>query len=92
MLPIGALHFRGGAAAVAYFVQFYFQAAHFFPNGLAWGSVQPEGKMEPGKIPAERPLQTSRNLSEKQEFHVLNEIIFIKVWGKEQQEKIVTAK
>lgn len=43
--------------------------------------------METSNLPAGRPLQTSRSLFQKQEFHVLNEIIFRKVWKIKRREK-----
>lgn len=42
--------------------------------------------METSSYPAGRPLETSRNHFQKQEFGVLNEIIFRKVWKKERRE------
>lgn len=43
LLSTGALYFRAIAAAVAYFVEFFFKQA-IFANGLTWTSVKLQGK------------------------------------------------
>lgn len=87
LLPIGASHFRGAAAAAAYFAQLHFQAVHFFLVGSLGGLFNRRGKWSRANFLLRDLYKPQENLSEKQELHVLNETIFIKVCGKSRKRK-----